>query len=359
MALVSCVAFVEKPGFSALLDHVRWLSALTVLCGHARNALFLPYGENLAPGPLEWLFYALTNMQNEAVVCFFVISGLLIGGKLLDYAEQPAFPVRRYVIDRLSRLYLVLLPALVLSAIPAAFGFCEVRGSAEWLGAALYLQHVLVPVTACNTPIWSLANEFWYYALGMTAVLSWRGSRLALGALAVMVALLLAADPWTSQNVLLYLPFWLLGMAVSWRRWPGLGPWPTFGLFMAALAVSRSHALDGVFWLRDALIALGLTGFLAAASSASVAVGLAGLGRRLAGFSFTLYLTHWPLLLLIIGWIRRSGHVSYPLNPERWESYVLWLGTVMFCLAFAALLARITEARTGKVRVLLEGRFRA
>ncbi|KIL98532.1 O-antigen acetylase [Paramagnetospirillum magnetotacticum MS-1] len=345
-----------------LLDHVRWLSAFAVLCGHSRNALFLPYVQFPDLGLAGKVFYALTNLQNEAVICFFVISGLLVGGKLLDYAGRSEFPLRAYVIDRLSRLYVVLIPALALSYGVAALGYCQGDGVSEWLGAVFYLQHILVRNTACNMPLWSLANEFWYYALGLAAVLAWRGSRLALGAGIAVAALLLLADSWNSQNVLLYLPFWAAGMMVFWLPRPVTGRWAALALFGAALLVSRSHILDGIFWLRDALIAMALVLFLATAAhkpSSGHPGRSADWGRRLAGFSFTLYLTHWPVLLLYTGWVEANYDALYPLDPRRIGSYATWFGAVLVCVAFAASAALVTEAKTAHVRAFVRTKLGA
>lgn len=359
-ALGPTVSITDKPALSALLDHVRWLSALVVLIGHTRNALFLPYAAVQDPGPAIGLFYGLTNLQNEAVICFFVISGLLIGGKLLDYLRRPVFPIRRYVIDRLSRLYVVLVPALALSFCVAFLGGCDSPTVLEWAGAVLHLQHILTETPACNSPIWSLANEFWYYALGLAAALAWRGSRLALGAMVAVVATLMVADPWDGHNVLLYLPIWALGLAVPHLprlRRPGLGRWLALALFAVAILASRSRRLDEVFWLRDVFIALGLVLVLAAAPHGPLegaAARLAGWGHRLAGFSFTLYLTHWPLLQLYTRWVVTSGYETYPLDPQRVPPYALWAGVVVLCLGFAALMARLTEANTARVRAVVE-----
>jgi peptidoglycan/LPS O-acetylase OafA/YrhL len=349
-------SIVERPDFSALLDHVRWISAFFVVVGHARNNLFVGYDRVREGGPLESLFYLVTNLQNEAVVCFFVISGLLVGGKLLAYGERSDIPVRRYVIDRLARLYVVLIPALALTGGVAALGACERQGPGEWLAALFYLQHLLTPVLACNKPIWSLGNEFWYYVLGLLGLLAWKGGRAAAALAVLVVAGLAAFDTWNSQNVLLSLPFWLSGTAVLWLRRPLLGRGPALIVLGAALALSRSHILDEWFWLRDAFIALGLVLFLLAAAhrpGRGRSPTGAAWGKRLAGFSFTLYLTHWPILQLFIASIGIVIPGRYPFDPAWSASYVLWGAAVLLSVAGAALLARVTEARTGRVRAFL------
>ena len=130
------------------------------------------------------LFYAWTGLGREAVMVFFVLSGFLVGGAVMR--AGPAFDWRTYAIARLSRLWVVLVPALLLTA---ALDTCVasswpsiLSGShyADWqsgpspqglyakdwltaLGNLLFLQTLVVPVFGTNTPLWSLANESWYY----------------------------------------------------------------------------------------------------------------------------------------------------------------------------------------------------
>ena len=100
---------------SPLLDHLRWLAALAVTAAHTRNLVFVDHAEVTSPTLWTNLFYFLTLFGTQAVVVFFVISGLLVGGKLVNDVKGRRFRVRVYAIDRLTRLGIVLVPAVALS----------------------------------------------------------------------------------------------------------------------------------------------------------------------------------------------------------------------------------------------------
>lgn len=331
---------------SGALDHLRWISALAVLVGHAREMLFVPH---VPVGSLPaWAkaLYFLTNFQKEAVIVFFVLSGVLIGGKLMEYAAQPVFPLARYAVERLTRLYVVLLPALALSMLPLASGACT--GSAgAWLAALVFLQDVAIPAPSCNEPLWSLANEFWYYVLGALVVLAPRRPLAWVGALAVVAGLLALDNAVDGRNVVLYAPLWGMGMLALSSGVPRLKLGPAVMVLLVALLLSRLHLLDPVFWLRDALIAAAmvlLLNALSARPSSPAAPGFGRWGRGLAGFSYSLYLTHWPVLLII----RQA--LPGPLDPTQPHSYAVALAASAFAFALAFVFALGTERQTARVR---------
>lgn len=337
-----------SPLLSGVLDHLRWLSAVAVLLGHAREVLFV------RDFPLQdlpvWakLFYGVTNFQKEAVVVFFVLSGVLVGGKLVDYAAQPEFPVGRYAVERLTRLYVVLLPALALSLVPLLSGACAAGGMGAWLAALVFLQDIAAPAPSCNEPLWSLANEFWYYALGLLVMLGPRRPLAWLGAVAALCGLLVADNAVDGRNVVLYAPIWAMGMLALSPALPRLNPLIAAVALAVALILARTHLLDGLFWLRDVFIAAALVLLLnavAALPPVPVAPGLLRWGRGLAGFSFSLYLTHWPVLLVI-----RQSALHAPLNPLQPPSYAAVFVSSALAFALAFVFAWATERQTARVR---------
>ncbi|MBC7908352.1 MAG: acyltransferase [Rhodospirillaceae bacterium] len=351
---------VHNPSaLSTTLDHLRWVSALAVLLGHAREVLFVPH---FPPGALPvWAkaLYFLTNFQKEAVIVFFVLSGVLIGGKLMDYAARPAFPLGRYAIERLTRLYVVLLPALALSLLPLLTGACTGSVGA-WLASLVFLQDVAAPALSCNEPLWSLANEFWYYVLGALVVLGPRRRLAWLVAAAVMGGLLVLDNAVDGRNVALHAPIWAMGMLAFSPGVPRLRLVPAVLVLAGALVVSRLHLLDPVFWLRDAIIGAAvvlLLNAIAARPTPASPVGWGPVGwgpvrwgpvrwgRGLAGFSYSLYLTHWPVLLLI-----RQTVLPTPLDPMQPRSYALALAAAAVAFAVAFVFALATERQTARVR---------
>ena len=64
------------------LDHIRWIAALAVAAGHLRTLIF-PDADDIAMSLLVAPFYFLTLYGNQAVVIFFALSGLLVGGSVI------------------------------------------------------------------------------------------------------------------------------------------------------------------------------------------------------------------------------------------------------------------------------------
>jgi peptidoglycan/LPS O-acetylase OafA/YrhL len=82
-----------------------------------------------------------------------------------------------------------------------------------FLGNALFLQTILVPTFGSDVPLWSLANEFWYYmlfpALVLTAYSPDHLKRRFMGFLmAILVFVLLPG------GMLAGFPIWLMGVAI-------------------------------------------------------------------------------------------------------------------------------------------------
>lgn len=109
----------EKPGQAPNHwpppDFLRAMSALLVLSGHTRAQFFFKTYMLEQPGFFSKLFYFMTGLQHEAVVIFFVLSGFLIGGSLVDSMQRGSFDLVRYLIARFVRIYIVFIPALVIT----------------------------------------------------------------------------------------------------------------------------------------------------------------------------------------------------------------------------------------------------
>jgi hypothetical protein len=105
----------QAPNHWPLLDFLRATAALLVLFGHTRDSYFVDADVLAQPGLFLKLFYSLTALQYEAVVIFFVLSGFLIGGSLFDSMQRGSFDLVRYLIARFVRIYIVYIPALVVT----------------------------------------------------------------------------------------------------------------------------------------------------------------------------------------------------------------------------------------------------
>jgi peptidoglycan/LPS O-acetylase OafA/YrhL len=185
-----------------------------------------------------------------------------------------------------------------------------------FLGNIAFLQTVYVPLFGTNGPMWSLANEFWYYiffplASGILLVhYSIRRRLVAIGVLAFFIYVL----PWW----LVYGgAIWAAGAGAAWlaklpiyksmSRQNGVRvlsvALPIFALVFTKLFAEESN--DLMFGL---LVALALPTLSAFPSFGNAYRFLA---RASAEISYTLYLTHFPLLTVIF----LVGFAPYRFSP--------------------------------------------
>ena len=255
------------------LDCLRGLAALLVVVEHLRAFLFVPFPQVKAPGILTKVFYLVTGLGHQAVMIFFVLSGFLVGGSVITALQRGKWSWRGYLLRRMSRLWVVLIPALLLTLFWDKLGCSIAPGGyhgdyrelyhsgptpaipADWsigtfLGNTFFLQTIMVPCFGTNGPLWSLANEFWYYLLfplGLTIFITrkWRDRVMAL----ILVAGIIFFLP---KSILLEGVIWLLGAVVFYliqigmiRRITSHPAWLILSLLltMGSLLASRSEKI--------------------------------------------------------------------------------------------------------------------
>jgi peptidoglycan/LPS O-acetylase OafA/YrhL len=165
----------EDSWHSLLISLLRGMAALQVAAAHLR-AEFMPSLRSLEQ-PAQWYqgLAFFTGFAHQAVVVFFLISGWLVGGSLLNKRTEPD-AIKLYAIDRITRLWTVLIPTfLLILALGILTGDIDPRrvdfspdnpySVTALAGNLAALQTVSVPQFGGNYPLWSLANEGWYYLL--------------------------------------------------------------------------------------------------------------------------------------------------------------------------------------------------
>lgn len=346
------------------IDWLRFLAAFEVLLCHARIGNWVEWDryEPSARSTPVFLLFALTRLGVEAVVIFFVLSGFLVGGKAMERILQGGFDLGSYVLERVTRIYVPLVPALLLSWAASAGGG-QPATPGDFLGNLTGLQGVVCDVFCGNDPLWSLSYETWFYALAAFTGLLFSGCR-KWAPFAGMVGALLIFTKLNPQ----YLFCWWIGAAAYFVRSRGLA------LGLAATAVilamiagsqlAQQHSgapaagwrqhLPGLGFCTVSLgagVALLLPCLIAAEPRAAWAKCLEGWGARLASFSYTLYLTHHPILGL---WTRFGPGRFARVDPT---STLFLLVKVASCLASAVALYALFEARTQTVRRWCQRRF--
>ncbi|RJG27458.1 acyltransferase family protein [Massilia cavernae] len=99
---------------SVAISVLRGLAAVQVAAAHVR-AQFYPGLSTMAdPGIGYQVLAFFTGFAHQAVVIFFLLSGWLVGGSLMNKLGEPR-AVASYAIDRVTRLWIVLVPAFIAS----------------------------------------------------------------------------------------------------------------------------------------------------------------------------------------------------------------------------------------------------
>ncbi len=361
----------NKPNqFHDWMDLFRFAAATVVVISHARDVLMVDYSS----AKTALFFYAATGLGHSGVIVFFVLSGFWISQSVLRRFDLANF-WGNYLIDRVSRLGIVLLPALVIGGLldywgsavlhlPAYMGGTGAHSleagiagrlaPAVLLGNVLFLQTIVVNTWGSNGPLWSLANEFWYYVWFPALALLIARRRLSLGLLGLAVG-------WFNPDIGLGFCSWLLGAGLSQvieRRWQWgrsvmarrAVAWGAAALFLAVLAIAglfKGHQFDVPLALTFAVLLFGLLN--GAVPMPAVLYPLARYGHYA---SFSLYITHFPIIALIGGWLTIGGRMA----PGLWPM-LLVIGLTIVCQIIALGFASQTEARTAAVRVQVKRWF--
>jgi peptidoglycan/LPS O-acetylase OafA/YrhL len=336
-----------RPSLSLYLNLLRFLAAVAVYLFHAQHFTNVRI-------PL------IGNSGSEAVIVFFVLSGMLIA-----YASTRHPTAADYFTARLARLWSVALPALALTVLADTLGQAISLSSYapfqpyslfKWVASvginALFLNQIwhLNIYAGTNGPFWSLSFEFWYYMIFM-ALFYFRGKQRVIAAAACM----LIAGP----AILIAMPIWLMGSAVYWAIKKSTMPAPaagwvlwvgSFGLawFVTSAAAHDffAHAFPGIlagakwpvdFWpqtyLLGAAVALNIYGYARIGDGLQAVLGKLAAPIRLgADTSFGLYLFHYPLLYLAKAVLNANGMTGGP-------AFAIIVYVVPFVVAVALALA--------------------
>ncbi len=366
------------PAYSAHLDMLRGLAALVVVVGHGKFVL-ADLHRSAAPAVLSTqgtavpvaVHVSAMSPAHEAVVVFFALSGLLVGGSVLkEQVKQRSFRWGRYMSKRLTRLLTVLIPALVIGGLcdlasryilshgyTPGGRFAELAGSHQGVGVLLgnlcflqFLDTTHVLTLGSNFALWSLAYEFWYYVFFPAAlaviVLPGLAKRIGCAVLACAVAGLLWGDP------IAIFPVWLFGALITQlpRIIPERAQVPAL-----LTSLAQMLAMMAVLWRKplpsmaanNLMLGVSCCIFLWVALHRRAPVTnklYQGVAEHLSRVSYTMYLFHLPFLVLIGSLLAQR----YPHGVPHEAQFVLLLTASAYLYSQA--MYRLFEARTDALR---------
>jgi peptidoglycan/LPS O-acetylase OafA/YrhL len=351
----------EDQWHSMFIAQLRGLAALVVAAAHLRAQVYPGFGTVQNPSlAFQGLAFA-TGFAYLAVIVFFVLSGWLVGGSLLNRLDTHR-AIANYAIDRATRLWIVLIPTFgamllfglataVLDPTSLSLAPDNAYSAAAFFGNLVGLQNILVPEFGGNFPLWSL---FPLLAMLFRTRSALHGA-LILMALAAIVHLLDSA-------ILLYFSIWLLGAAFSRVRIE-CGAYLRWALFLALVATAVGIRMKGknnitvdsfVQYLLFSVIFVLFLSSMQYKRQRTRSIELASrVGRFFSEFSFTLYVLHVPLMAVFL-------HFGVPalgngrLDPNRPMHLLVYLLLYLGLVVGAYLFHIPFEAKTYRVREWLK-----
>lgn len=348
------------------IDCIRFIAAAIVVVGHVRGFHWVPYAEldGSSRSTLVWIFFAVSRLGHEAVIVFFVLSGFLVGGPLVERCWNQQFAVRQFWVDRVTRIYIPLVPAWGTACIAAIITQSN-TSFVEWVGNFFALQGVCCRPFAGNSPLWSLSYEIWFYVLAGTAggaacgPSRWRGANIALLTLSLAVFMILDARYlliWISGAI-----FFLLRKVLHGSQFLSTG----IAISLIATAISQlSSATNSTIprigltipifsvWFSLATgVGIALPSLMHSRPKQALFALIDSIGSKLAACSYTLYLVHFPILSIINHYFpgRYASIDSQSLMSFAVKIFLISIFTIILYMCF--------ERRTSTVRRMLTPSF--
>jgi peptidoglycan/LPS O-acetylase OafA/YrhL len=361
------------------LDMIRGLAAVAVLMGHALHLFFVD-GANVTHFtlPLRALYF-LSSFGHQAVIVFFILSGFFVGSGVVRAWQQQRWSWSAYLAARLTRLYVVLLPALILGLLWDRLGmtlghsptyFAELPSfgivvSARstvpaFLGSLFFLQEIVTPSFGSNGALWSLASEFWYYMLFPLVLTAAFGRTLKWRILTGVAAAAIGFA--VGKGIALYFSIWLLGVLVALAN-VSIPPWlsrhraiplAASMLLLGAAATVARFAIHKVEYVPDLVTGLAFATFLYVllrTAKPNLHAGYSHIARGLASCSYTTYLAHLPILCFVR---------SLVVGGARWQPdgyhLALWAGILAMVAVYIWGFYSLAEKHTESVRERVSAR---
>lgn len=365
----------ERAGFDlAALDGLRGLTALYVVMLHARVFLWVGPRAALSAGasPAVTLFALLAvpfRYGTQAVLVFFLISGFVIHlrqAKAIARGETPRFEAGGFLLRRARRLMPALVFALALtvvldligSAVMASRYAAFTHSPAVLAGNVLFMQRIVTATFGSNGALWSLSYEGVFYVIYP----AWLASRLRFGmrgafgaAFAIGLAGLTAnlIEPSAVLVIAPYFAIWAMGALVAelFAQRATLRPLPVLALASVlaggALLIGGEQGSMGMYAVFGSGAALGFAVLVLHPWGHRAGAALVKF-QSLGACSYTLYVTHVPILVLMaaaygsqFGGLPRSGWLA--------------IAGVVVAVAFAFAVAPVVELPFVSKRAKTEG----
>jgi peptidoglycan/LPS O-acetylase OafA/YrhL len=346
------IAFKEGGPHLAGLDGLRGAAAMVVVAAHAVAALFVT-----THVPVVLAFGVAAR---AAVILFFVLSGYVIGGSIRTSLATGRFSFVRFAINRVTRIYPAFLLAVALAWLLAWLRSRDLIHSAHpfiaepmslsvvaFIRDSAFLFGSGTPMQNANAPVWSLRIEVACYVVSALLALAAQ-SRSRLGGLAFVAAAAVLTIVCALRLDTAILGFAAFGGGALLAFQPlRIGPRVMLPVALAAVLAFAATAIapfvvaDPIAFVKGpffdlyqaAMVVASALLIVSTAESAGRSDGWAARLAPLAPFSYTLFITHVPLIGITLGVVRPPDAIAVRIA----SAGLIFIGAVAFA-ACAALL---------------------
>lgn len=334
---------------------------------------------------LEKIARLFLGLGSSAVLIFFYLSGYLVGGKQIRKMIAGELIFKTYIFDRLTRLWIVILPAFLLTFAFNLFTCSNAKNSLyctadpglashaeipplfsqelfDFISNVFFLQPFIGHPWGGNGPLWSISYEFWYYIVFFSLLMiinSFKLRQIRIVLIPHIFILFLASKILNFDWFILGI-FWLSGACAAYFL--STDPF-NIGAEVFRKTVPLKFTILMTFLIFPALIVLKILPnwisfpfsiiVLTFCISTTRSDDQSCLKQRLqkwivkgSEFSFSLYVVHFPLIALL----------SSQLTPvNRWNMsavrLLVLLGLTLSSVAAAYVFASVTEFKLTHFRL--------
>ncbi|XNS97670.1 acyltransferase family protein [Vibrio cyclitrophicus] len=363
-------------GTGQFLDISRGVCVLLVVIGHFRSFLFVDYSDVESVNIFTIAFYFLTSQGHFGVIIFFVISGYLCGGRYLKNKND--FLIDEYLKKRLSRVYVVLVPSIVLTFFLDYIGLSlniesyygsvsdiasityHVDESINWYNfiSTIFLVNKHEYIFGSNTPLWSLSYEMYFYVLFALLMCVFSNKKTHR---AICCVLFFMSALFMGKEFLAYYFIWAIGLMI-----PLLTPWSSkYGhifkinaLLIWVLIVcffAMIKTLGGNSYINDIIVAMLFVVMTFFSKNNKISYNLlTRMLETIGKYSFSLYVIHFPLGFLLVGIYKMYLSSSEKIQLD-YTSFILFIFLLIITFFLAKFFYHGFESKNQTMYKIISG----
>jgi peptidoglycan/LPS O-acetylase OafA/YrhL len=303
--------YILSPGKSDFLNLVRWAAALVVVLGHVDMCL-----GQFSGNPKQLISFGYLGAHSHAaVVIFFVLSGYVVAFTTAKKTTSGNYRFRTYFLDRWSRIYSVLLLAIMFTLIVDFIGrsFIPIYSDPSFIPQSDFALRLFANIFALqgiqgyriqlgsNPALWSIGYEFIFYMLyGLLFFKNQLFRRSWVAFIVFTIALVVIG--W---KMAIYFGIWCMGVlayrvtCMSSITDLKVKPWLLLLILIAANHLINFNNFLGLPEILQDILFAGITAMILVVNLPHPSHWQIQVNAYLAEFSYSLYAFHMPIIFFL------------------------------------------------------------